>query len=169
MCQEKGQEKEDCFNSMYLGNAGLYPDPQYPLSSQERLLFIGNYGNERKALATPFFNRNKAFFTNEYPNHEFFLFKENDLNVRIFLPYEDKIKFKIRKPNGMTIQQLEISLEQPDDIGLKASEAKFTVSPQGRCFMFMNNAMDGGKKTSFIYFYEFRLVPKKEEDEEGED
>ena len=36
--------------------------------------------------------------------------------MRIFLPYEDEIKFKIRKPNGMTIQQLSISLSQPDEI-----------------------------------------------------
>ena len=66
LCQEKGHEREDVYHYMHLNYDGIIPEVQYPICSQERLLYIGNAGGQRKALATPLFSRNKAFFVNDY-------------------------------------------------------------------------------------------------------
>ena len=130
LLQEKGTEKEDTYQSMYFSYSDFYPEKQYPKCSEERLLYVGTYGEERRARLMPLLNSNRLNFENNYEvQKEFFLFEDSDLIVRIKQSNVTDYKFIISKTNGDIVQEL----------ALKTSNAsKLFVSPRGKCFMYLD-------------------------------
>ena len=98
---------------MYFSYSDFYPEKQYPKCSEERLLYVGTYGEERRARMMPLLNSNKL--NNEYNyevQKEFFMFEDSDLIARITQPNEREFKFLISKPNGDLVQELTLKTQR---------------------------------------------------------